>query len=98
MDSQRALGHKSTMQATWEMRALFCAALVFISPSAQVLAQSAPSDSAGKPSLPPASARRVDFLKDVQPILSHACYDCHGPQKQKGALRLDQKVTALKGG
>src|SRR5947199_7649170 len=32
------------------------------------------------------------------PILTNNCYECHGPQKQKGALRLDQKTSALRGG
>src|SRR5438105_4386914 len=48
--------------------------------------------------LPPASIRKVDFVKDIQPILSESCYECHGLQKQKGGLRLDQKEAALKGG
>src|SRR4051812_48131307 len=40
----------------------------------------------------------VDFTRDVEPILSKACYECHGPQKQKNDLRLDQPSAALKGG
>src|SRR5438128_6897281 len=42
--------------------------------------------------------RKVDFAKDIQPILSKTCYECHGPEKQKAGLRLDQKSAALKGG
>src|SRR5205823_4621476 len=41
---------------------------------------------------------KVDFDREVRPILSSSCYECHGPRKQKGALRLDAKVTALAGG
>src|SRR5258705_11067947 len=48
--------------------------------------------------LPAAATRKIDFAKDVQPLLAKTCYDCHGPEKQKGALRLDQKTAALKGG
>ncbi len=44
---------------------------------------------------PPA---RVDFVRDVQPVLKTHCYACHGPDKQKGKLRLDSKDLALKGG
>lgn len=40
----------------------------------------------------------VDFVRDVQPILAKNCFSCHGPQKQKGGLRLDVKSFALAGG
>src|SRR5690242_8540883 len=42
-----------------------------------------------------ASADQVDFVKDIQPILSANCYKCHGPEKQKGLLRWDSKDSAL---
>ena len=41
---------------------------------------------------------KVDFVKDIQPIFEQACIKCHGPEKQKGELRLDSKAAALKGG
>ena len=31
-------------------------------------------------------------------MLAETCYECHGGEKQKGGLRLDQKGAALKGG
>ena len=34
----------------------------------------------------------------IQPILESKCYSCHGPQKQKGKLRLDDQQAILKGG
>jgi uncharacterized membrane protein/mono/diheme cytochrome c family protein len=34
----------------------------------------------------------------VQPLLQARCYNCHGPNKQKGKLRLDQQEYILKGG
>ncbi|MEZ5385495.1 MAG: PSD1 and planctomycete cytochrome C domain-containing protein [Prosthecobacter sp.] len=40
----------------------------------------------------------VDFVRDIQPIFSKHCYECHGPHKQEAAFRLDHKPTALKGG
>jgi hypothetical protein len=48
--------------------------------------------------LPPAADRSVDFVKDVQPILAKACVGCHGPEKQKGGLRLDDRKSAFRGG
>jgi mono/diheme cytochrome c family protein len=50
------------------------------------------------PPLPPPAARQVDFVTDIRPILSHTCYQCHGPDKQKSGFRLDVKSVALKGG
>jgi len=34
----------------------------------------------------------------IKPILAEKCYTCHGPNKQKGKLRLDQPDLILKGG
>ncbi|MST00630.1 MAG: hypothetical protein EXS29_04890, partial [Pedosphaera sp.] len=48
--------------------------------------------------LPPATTDSVDFSKDIQPLLANHCVKCHGPEKQKGELRLDGKAAALKGG
>jgi ankyrin repeat protein len=39
---------------------------------------------------------KVDFAKDVQPVLQDNCVDCHGPTKQKAGMRLDRKSSALK--
>ena len=44
------------------------------------------------------AADSVDFVKDVRPILQRHCVKCHGPDKQEGSLRLDQKESALRGG
>ena len=38
------------------------------------------------------------YLEKVQPILAAKCYSCHGQEKQKGGLRLDEPELALKGG
>ncbi len=41
---------------------------------------------------------KVDFVKDIQPLFQQSCIKCHGPEKQKGDLRLDSKTAAMKGG
>ncbi len=41
---------------------------------------------------------QISFERDVRPIFASACYDCHGPAKRKGQLRLDISAAALKGG
>ena len=38
------------------------------------------------------------FQKEVLPILEERCFECHGPEKQKGGLRLDHKSGMLAGG
>src|SRR5436190_15077260 len=48
--------------------------------------------------LPPASKSKVDFARDIEPLLARRCLLCHGPQQQMSGLRLDQKDAALKGG
>ena len=40
----------------------------------------------------------VDFVREIEPILREACVQCHGPEKQKGKLRLDTREALLKGG
>ncbi len=44
------------------------------------------------------AADKVDFEKDVAPLLSQHCVKCHGEEKQKGKLRLDSKANVAKGG
>jgi hypothetical protein len=50
--------------------------------------------SAAAPKAPPP----VDFTRDIHPILKRSCFECHGPQKQEGELRLDRRAEALAGG
>ncbi|MDX2044171.1 MAG: DUF1549 domain-containing protein [Acidobacteriota bacterium] len=40
----------------------------------------------------------IDFKRDIEPIFAASCYQCHGPKKAAGQLRLDLKTTAMKGG
>lgn len=32
---------------------------------------------------------KIQFVKDIQPILEMYCVECHGPRKKKGGLRLE---------
>ncbi|MBM3876675.1 MAG: DUF1553 domain-containing protein [Verrucomicrobia bacterium] len=43
-----------------------------------------------------APAPPVDFAREVLPVLQRACFDCHGPELQKGKLRLDTREAAFK--
>src|ERR1051325_443527 len=46
----------------------------------------------------PLPAQSVDFNRDVRPILSGKCSQCHGPDDaaRKAGLRLDVRDSALK--
>jgi hypothetical protein len=51
-----------------------------------------------KPKTPKVAARTVDFAREVFPILKRSCFECHGPNKQEGSLRLDRREDFHKGG
>ncbi|MCE9629737.1 MAG: DUF1549 domain-containing protein [Planctomycetia bacterium] len=42
------------------------------------------------------AADRVDFSRDIQPLIARRCVACHGPDTQEGGLRLDDPVGASK--
>ena len=42
-------------------------------------------------------AGRVDFGRDVQPILRQQCYSCHGAAQQMSGFRLDRRRDAMRG-
>src|SRR5262249_61720825 len=50
------------------------------------------------PAAGPGAAAPIDFNRDVRPLLSGRCFACHGPDKKKGGLRLDDRDAALKQG
>src|SRR5262245_46621352 len=47
---------------------------------------------------PPDPAQAEFFEKQVRPLLAENCWQCHGPDKQKGGLRLDSQAALLQGG
>ncbi len=49
--------------------------------------------------LPPAADRKdVTYASDIKSIFDQYCVKCHGPEKPKKRLRLDNLEGALKGG
>ena len=49
-------------------------------------------------SLAQTSEQVAFFESEIRPILVEHCYGCHGPDKQKGNLRLDSLATMIQGG
>jgi mono/diheme cytochrome c family protein len=47
---------------------------------------------------PPATPSDSDFDRDIKPLFAKHCLSCHGPEKQRGGLRLDRAADALAGG
>ncbi len=40
-------------------------------------------------------AGKVDFSKDIQPILARRCFACHGPDKHESNLRFDNRDSVI---
>lgn len=53
---------------------------------------------ASQADLPDSAQRTVKYFSDIHPVLIERCVSCHGPDKQKGGLRLDSREDALRGG
>ncbi len=48
--------------------------------------------------LPPPASVKIDFTRDIRPILQNNCWKCHGEEKPKSHFRLTTRESALKGG
>ncbi|MDB5302642.1 MAG: Protein of unknown function (DUF1553)/Protein of unknown function (DUF1549)/Planctomycete, partial [Phycisphaerales bacterium] len=77
-------------------RMLFALLLVGILAALSALLTTRPAHA--EPEAAATSADRVDFVRDIQPILQAGCYKCHDAAKHKGGMRLDSKATAFIGG
>ena len=65
----------------WRQAAAAAAFVALLSPG---LVAAAPDD-------------RIDFSRDIQPLLAKRCLACHGPDTQESGLRLDDRSSATKG-
>lgn len=48
--------------------------------------------------LPPATTNRIDFVRDIKPILDDHCLKCHGPSRPKSGFHVDNREALLMGG
>ncbi|MSQ95036.1 MAG: DUF1553 domain-containing protein [Gemmataceae bacterium] len=51
----------------------------------------------GQAPVPDAAARKF-FETNVRPVLANRCFQCHGPEMQKGKLRVDSLSALVQGG
>ena len=55
--------------------------------------------SAQEPGAEEKGSSGIEFFEtQIRPVLAQHCYECHGPDKQKGNLRLDNLPSILQGG
>lgn len=62
--------------------------LLIVSTAVGISAMPAKADEPARP--------KVDFAKEIQPLLARRCFACHGPDKDSGGLRLNKRESALK--
>lgn len=49
--------------------------------------------------LPPASDEKVDFVKDIKPVLEKSCFKCHGGgRRPKAKYSVESREMLIKGG
>ncbi len=58
-----------------------------------VIAHASVAPAAEKP-----AAEKIDYRRNIKPILARRCYSCHGGLKQKSGLRLDTAAAIQVGG
>ena len=65
--------------------------LIFVTPLLALAGIAA--DAAAQP-----DAAGIDFARDIQPIFEAHCYSCHGPDRARSGLRMDQMANIMRGG
>ncbi|MBI3882332.1 MAG: hypothetical protein HY301_20025 [Verrucomicrobia bacterium] len=64
----------------------------------KILADMDLMDTSGEPTADAKNEQEKIFVEQIRPVFQAKCYSCHGPEKQRGEFRLDQKEIAFKGG
>ena len=80
-------------------RSVFFAGCVAAASAGRLLAQQPPPESS-PPTSDSGRAKQLQFSRDIRPLLSNACFACHGTDEanRKGGLRLDVPESAQRGG
>jgi N-acyl-D-amino-acid deacylase len=48
--------------------------------------------------VPLVAAEKIDFARQIKPLLERSCIACHGPDKHRSNFRVDSRKAILKGG
>jgi hypothetical protein len=75
---------------------LLVVALAMSAPAVILICGSLAAES-NRPSLPPATDRKIDFHKEVVPILANSCIKCHANSKHEGGFSIEDRTAVLKG-
>jgi ankyrin repeat protein len=82
----------SASATSWAVMAL--AHALPVGPASGKLAEAKPSP----PAKTPPHVQRVDFAKQVKPLLERSCLACHSGERPRGLLRVDSLAALMKGG
>ena len=83
----------------WLLASIFCLVSTQVSLQAgDDVPGNSTAEAAPEPAPEPTSEQIEFFEKHVRPVLVAKCFSCHGPNQQKGGLRLDSRAALLAGG
>src|SRR5262249_35349465 len=82
----------SAAATSWAVLALTPALPIGPSPGKPDAAQPAP------PARTPKNGQRIDFVRQIKPLLERSCVACHSGEKPRSLFRIDGRDAILKGG
>src|SRR5262245_15119155 len=82
------------MKPVFPLASIFPAALLWLS-EGTTFAKITPEQAK---TLPPPADHKIDFAREIKPILEASCIKCHGRGRTKGEFSIERRDTLLKGG